>query len=408
MTTPKTNTGVRARVGWAIGSAVLLALAAMVVAQLQGDGMRLALRWLLLPAGAALLPAVVGYLDGRSRTPTALVLLAAGCVAATLLLGLDAGALCLFLLVPAATAWVVRLRRVSFYPALLEAALGGVVGALGTIAALGTLHPQGVQVLAADLYCNVAKSIYVPGLFGPLDIFVMQAKALALPSTQQITIQVLNDLANQSLNLDVADKVAIVQPLLAQAFGQVLPALALTLGVLFGGLAYYAPMFLLSTRRAAARGLNEGLTPVPPFATFRIPVYAAVSMWLVELFALVGTAAGWGEFNPINSAASLLLQLLMTLQAMALFSYLLNRKRVRPGVQAIILLPAALLFGWLMVAVGVVETIFNLRGMMGKVDRIRAMGLQVTTPEGMEALRKLEEQERHNDKDNDDREDDDQ
>ena len=34
------------------------------------------------------------------------------------------------------------------------------------------------------------------------------------------------------------------------------------------------------------------------------------------------------------------------------------------------------------------------------------MGLQVTTPEGMEALRKLEDEERRNDKDNDDREDD--
>ncbi len=406
MTTPTNKTGARARVGWAIGSAVLLALAATAVALLQGDGMRLALRWLLLPAGVALLPAIVGYLDGRSRTPTALALLAVGCVAATFLLGLDAGAICLFLLVTTATATVVRLRQVAFWPAVLVSALGGVVGALGTIAALGTLHPLGVQELAADLYCNIAKSIYAPGLMGPLDIFVVQAKALALPATQQLTVQTLYDLADQSLKLGVAEKVAIAQPLLAQVFGQALPAMALTLGVFFGGLAYYAPLFLLSTRRATARGRNVGLTPVPPFATFRIPVYAAVAMWLVELFAMLGNYAGWGDFTAINNAASLLLQLMMTLQAMALFSYLMNRKRVRPGVQAVILLPAALLLGWLMVAAGVVETIFNLRGMMGKVDRIRAMGLQVTTPEGMEALRKLEDEERRNDKDNDDREDD--
>ena len=405
MSIQSNGSGVRANVGWAIGSAILLALVAAFALLLRSADFLLPLRLLLTPVAILLLPPAVVWLDGRSHTWVATALLLACLIAASILWGWSTAAIGIFIGLAASAAAVVKALKVPYHRALLTSAIVGVVGALLGVVVLGLHRGQPLNEWAADLFCRLAQSVYVPGMPGPLDVFVVQEKLAALPVNEQMQLAQITNQLSQSVAMGIADKIAIARPVLVETFSLMLPSTALTMGLFAGGVAYWAPMFLLNTRKAVARGRNMGLVPVPPFAAFRIPVYAVVAMWLVELAASIATAAQWGNFAAVNSAASELLNLLMTLQAMALFSFLLNRKRVSAPVQAVILIPAALLFSWLMVVAGVVDVLFNIRGLIRRMDQVKAQGKQVMTPEGLEEMQRLEQEERQkNDKDKNDRE----
>jgi hypothetical protein len=109
---------------------------------------------------------------------------------------------------------------------------------------------------------------------------------------------------------------------------------------------------------------------------------------LLQITASIGAAQS--GFATIYFATMQLFNTLMTIQALALLSYLLNRKKVKGFLQFILLAASLILFWWLLYWVGFFDALFDIRAVIGRVEALKAKGKQVFTQAGLNELRKMD------------------
>jgi hypothetical protein len=346
-----------------------------------------------------LVPALCVFLDMRSRTYTGAVTLLAGSVALGWLLGPSAAAVFVFVCIATAGAYVLLRVRVPFHYGVLGAAGGGVLGAVALLGILGASLGKPINEAIAGAICNFMSGNTMADYLNVMVVSFSQN----LQADNPIFKMMFGTFSQQVLDMSLADKIAIIKPVLEQYFSACIPAWALAGGMLTGGLGYYLPA--LAQDRLAKKPLDEkaGIVAVPPFHSTRFPKYIVISILLLQLVSYFG--AGSSAMMALYVASNAVMTVLMTIQAIALFSFLLTRKHMPGILQFLILAPAALLFSWLLEFVGLFDVLFDLRSVALRVDAIKAKGKQVFTQGGLDELRKMGNSEKKNDKNGKDGED---
>ena len=372
MTENNVNNG-KARLAWAIVSPFLLALAAFTF------------------VGIFFLPVLCVYLDGRSRTYTAAACLALGAATAGYFLGTVglAAAICVVVTTVAVYAVSMMQHRLAFSANLLISAVGGAVGMLVFAALAGKMLAEGYANIIIQGILNLGTSS--PKSFGTvlMNLFALFAKDATILTDPTAMTQSLSHLPSWLAAMSLDAKIDLVRGMLLEMAAYTLPALALTAGALMGGLGFALSNRALA-RRAAVESGTQGSYPL--FAAFYIPAYAVISIWLLQIVSSLLMTEELDSFVIVYYACNMLLNMLMTLQALALFSFLLNRKRVTGAPQGLILAGSLLFFFWMLPIVGIIDSIFSLRAFIARVDILKARGKQVFTPEGMEELRRMDEE----------------
>jgi hypothetical protein len=341
-------------------------------------------------------PAISVYLDRRSRTYTAAASVLIGCAALPALLGAHYLSIGVFIAVSTAAAYILTHIKVPFTTGLVGSAAGGVLGAVIMLGILGAGFDRPLNEAAAGMLCNQL-SAGNPEMLSYLAGYFKSADQGNYPSLMS---SLLNPASVSQLvsGLSIPAQIDIVRPILEQICEAYIPALALVGGMFTGALGYYLPVLALDRRRlrlAAAQpegGEGGGPAPVPPFAAFKIPKYIVVSLLLLEIVSsllLTGDSSG---MVALSAASSMLFSTLMTVQALAMLSFFLNRRKVAAALQFLLLALAVLLLSWLLPYIGIFDALFDMRAVALRMEAIRAKGKQVFTQEGLDELRKMEQQ----------------
>jgi uncharacterized protein YybS (DUF2232 family) len=377
MTTEKSTNGLGSRVLWAILSPVILLAAGLSI------------------VGIVLIPAVCVYLDKRSGTYTAAISMATICAVLSALYGMAAMGFCIFLLIATAAVYYCIRAKMPFKISLLISAGGGVLGFLFALAIINFSLNTSISIAASDWFFNQASRWPQGTLLSPLDLMVLSVQM------SKGAAQLFNDyftLANKLPTMPNADKIAMIRDNVETAMTMAIPAFALVAGSLTGALGYYFGR--LAIRRYKKRSGTLASETVPAFASFRVPKYIVISLFLLQLLAILGVSAEWAYFEPLYVAVNWLLNMLMVAQALAVASYYLNRKRVTAVVQAVILIPLTIIGSSLMVFVGLIDVLFDLRAISVRMDTLKSSGKQVFTRDSLGRLRRMDQ------KDSKDRKDD--
>jgi hypothetical protein len=352
------------------------------------------------------LPAICAWLDGRSRTYTAAACAAIGCAALPVLLGPHGYALAAFIAITTAAVCVLARVKVPFSTGLVSSAAGGVLGAVVALGLLGAGFDRPLNELGASYLCNglsYAAHAGYPDLLSYLAGTVKAADQGDYVGLFSIfNLFNMPDLLALVSGLSTDEQIAVVRPLLEDLCAAYIPAFSLVGGMFVGAVGYYLPVLALDRRRrrlspaqpAAEEGEAETQAPVPPFAAFKVPRYIVITLLLLQIassFMLGDAGAGLAA---LSVASSLLFGALMTVQALSLLSFFLNRKRVHAAAQFPLLALAVLLFFWILPYVGIVDALFDIRAVTLRMDAIRAKGKQVFTQEGLDELRRMEQRRR--------------
>ena len=371
--------------------------------QNQWSGARLA--WavatpFLLAAGVIflpLLPALCLFLDWKSRTYTGAATLLIAAAAVSLLAGPVAASVAVFLAVTTAGAYALSKTKLPFSTCLVGSAAGGVLGVMALLGILGASMGKPVNQIAADWFCGVLSSSAAAGNDYPLNFLAWMFQKMGQDDRQAAASSLLEPLPREITNLPVADRVGIVQPAMEMVFSIGIPGQALVTGMLTGALGYYLPKLALGHRRETAAQEDAGQA-LPPFASFKLPKYIVITLLLLQLAAMLGASGSNVGFTTMEYAATMLFNTLMGVQALALGSFLLNRKRVHGALQLLILAPVALVLSALgmLSLVGFFDAIFDLRTVIARVDQLKSKGKQVFTQGGLDELRRMEQNRKNN------------
>lgn len=381
MTPDKEKGDTGARWFWAVLTPVILAAAALSV------------------IGIFFLPALCVYLDGRSRTYAGAVTMAAGLVLFSYLYGPVVMAVSVCIAIATAAAYTLSRVKLPFSTGLLGSAGGGVLGVVALLGVLGASLDKPLNEVVAAYFIRMLTDSAAAGpfqLFGvPFPSFLDYFAAMFSPASQSASTGLMallgiTTIPNQILSMSVADKVAIVQPVFEQLFGASIPSLGLAAGMLLGGLGYYLPVRSFDRRQNRDVAAGVQAISVPPFSAFKVPKYVVISLLLLQIVSSLGASPDNAGWLAVNSASGTVLGLLMTIQALSLISFFLNRKNVAPVFQYLMLVPAALLFSWLLYWVGIFDALFDMRSIVIRVEEVRKKGKQVFTPDGLDELRKIQ------------------
>lgn len=344
--------------------------------------------------GLFFLPALSVYLDGRSRTYTGIVTLGLGMALSVGLLGAPAVAVSACVVIVAVALHVLAGMKVPFSTGLVGSAAGGVLGFVALLGILGGSAGSPLNETAAASVSAEMASQAAAGLSLPLDMLTVLFKA-----PQQAGLSGLLSGAGavpaEILSMSVAQKIDIVRPALETMFAIAIPSFALAGGMVMGALGYWLPMLALS-RRARKQGAEPAVA-VPPLATFKVPKYMVITLLLLQIVSSFGSVPENLGWLTVSTAVQLVMGILMDVQAMALVSFFLNRKKVAPVFQVLIFIPMVI-FSGLTFWVGIFDALFDMRAVLPRVEEVRAKGKQVFTPEGLEELRKIQQVKK--DKDN--------
>lgn len=353
------------------------------------------------------LPAICVWLDGRTRTYTAAACVAIGCAALPILLGAHAWAPAAFIAIATAAAYALTRVKVPFSSGFVGSMAGGVLGAVVALGLLGAGFDRPLSELGASLLSGGLAAAADAGYPEPLSYLAGVVKANEQGNVMSLfsVLNLLNlpDIQSFVSGLSVGEQAAAVRPLMEELCAAYIPALALLTGMFVGALGYYLPVLALDRRRlrlsaahqaAKDGGEAEAQAPVPPFAAFKVPRYIVITLLLLQIVSSFMLSDADAGFAALSVASSSLFGVLMTVQALSLISFFLNRKRVHAAVQFILLALAVLLFMWLLPYVGIVDALFDIRAVSLRMDAIRAKGKQVFTQEGLDELRKMEQKRR--------------
>lgn len=353
-----------------------------------------------------LIPALCVFLDRRSRTYTGAVVLLLGSIALGWWLGPSVAAVLAFLCIATTAAYALIRTKTPFQYGILGSAGGGVLGAVALLGivgvSIGKPVNEAVAAFACNLLVNISTQFTGTGVSDPLSIFTAMFNSVNQngATSSLFFMQVPQEI----LSMSTADKLNIVRPVLEQFFAAYIPAWALAGGMLTGGAAYYLPV--LAEARLSKKppeGTAQAME-VPPFFTFKIPKYIVISIMLVLLITYF--AMDNSVMTTLYVAANAVIIMLMTLQSLALFAFLMTRKGVPTILQVLILVPAALLFSWLLEFVGLFDVLFDMRAIALRVGAVKAKGKQVFTQSGLEELRKMGDKAKKDGKDGKDGEED--
>lgn len=345
-----------------------------------------------------LIPALCLYLDGKSRTYTGAATVLVATAALSFMFGPSVAAVCSYVAITTATAYVLARTRVPFATGLLGSAGGGILGTVALLGILGASMAKPISEAAAAWFCNNLAESANTGYSFPLDFLAWQLKG-ADTGSLILAVTVPAEIAK----LSVSDKVDIIKPFLEISFAQSIPSLALVLGMLTGGVAYYLPMRALARRQAKTGEAASTSISVPSFSAFRIPRYVVISILLLQIVTFFGSEDI--GIATVGAAATFLFNTLMTIQALAMLSYIFNRRKITGVLQYFILFVVFILLWWVLPWAGVFDAFFDLRTIMQRVEELKAKGKQVFTPDGLNELRKMDEdtnKEKKNDKDGED------
>lgn len=375
--TPQNETGSRrASVLWAVITPLLLAAAALSV------------------VGTAFVPAIALLLDGRSRTWTGGVTVIAACAVAAPMLWPYGAAVCAFVGITTLAAMLLVRFKASFGTGLVIAAAGGVLGAVAALAVLGLGVGRPLNEAAGEGVAGVLKWMADNGNPLLLNSFTMSVKMIG--QNGYTLEQLLVSLPREVMAMATADKIALVLPVFNELFAAYIPALALNAGMLAGGSAYWLPSRAFSRGGGAAGPYGAALPAAPPFFAFSVPRYAVFALVLLVFATPFFRGDGTGGGNALYVASNMVFNVLMVLQAVALLSHFLTKRKVRAGFQWLLLAPAVLLFSWLLFWLGFADTLLNIRVVAERMEALRARGKPVFSQSGLDELRKMDEEKRKN------------
>jgi hypothetical protein len=339
------------------------------------------------------IPAICAYLDRRSGTYAAAASVLVGSVALPVLLGVHLVGVSAFIIIISAAVYVFMRIKISFAAGLVYAAAGGVLGAVVLLGLLGMGYDKPLSDIAGLFLSNQLSNAAAAGNPFPLNFMAGIVKGAEQGQyTGLLSAFNTATFTNLVSGLSVTEQVGIIRPLLEQLSAAYIPALALVGGMFTGALGYYLPVLALDRRRQrpAAQTAEGKAAAVPPFAAFKVPKYIFISLLLLQIvasFLVTGDSPG---LDALNAASLMLFGSLMTVQALALLSFLMNRRKITSPVQFLLLALAALLFSWLLYYVGIFDALFDLRAIFLRIEAVRAKGKQVFTQEGLDELRKME------------------
>jgi len=362
---------------------------------------------LLVAAGFLIfpfIPAISVYLDGRSRTYAAAASVLTGCIVLPVVIGIYTLSVSAFIAVSTAAAYIFVRTKVPFTTGLVGTAAGGVLGAVMMLGLLGARIDQPLNEAAAAILCNQLSGAASAGNPEMLRYLAGYIKSVSQGNSLSLLSLLFNPSSVSQLvsGLSIPAQIDIVRPILEQLCAAYIPALALVGGMFTGGLGYYLPVLALDRhRQKLAVQPDEGKVPVPPFAAFKVPKYIVVSLLLLQIvssFLVTGDNQGLAA---LSAASAMLFGSLMTVQALALFSFFLTRRKVTAPLQFLLLALVTLLFSWLLYYVGIFDALFDMRAISLRMEAVRAKGKQVFTQEGLDELRKMEQKKKDgtNDKD---------
>jgi hypothetical protein len=307
--------------------------------------------------------------------------------------------------------------KVPFSTGLVGSAGGGVLGAVALLGIVSASLNHPINVVAASLMCNWLNRYGAggnPSILSVVAGFITSAQQNQ--SASLFSVFSLKSLTDLVAGKSAAEMTAIIRPVLEDTSAAYIPSLALVGGMLTGALGYYLPMHALDRRShkgtppqpqtAAPNGGETAETaeaaaadaPVPPFAAFKVPRYIVITLLLLQLVAMFLTTGDNPGVNALNTASYMLFNILMDIQALSMFAFFLNRRRM-PSAMQFVLLALSLLFLWCILPyIGIFDALFDIRTVSTRMDMVRSKGKQVFTQEGLDELRKME-QRKKNDKD---------
>ncbi len=349
-------------------------------------------------AGFFFIPAICLYLDGRSRTYTGAATVLIATAAAAIFFGPTIAGLFAFVAIATAGVYVLARIKQPFTIGLAGSAAGGVLGAMAFIGILGASLGKPIGEAGAHYFFNAMNTPIGLSPLDYLDAFAAWVKGVQNAEQTSIFSAFINPTPIEIVALPDEEKAKLLLPLMESAIAQTLPGMALVAGLLTGGLGYYLPVFGLQAARHRGKTTAGDAVEVPPFSSFKFPKYVVITIFLFQFIASMG--AETSGLATLYMAAMMLFNLTMTVQGLAFLSFLLERKKLGPWLRLVILAPAQLLFFWIMPYVGFFDALFDMRSVITRVDALKAKGKQVFTQDGLEELRRME-QDRKDKKGND-------
>jgi hypothetical protein len=350
------------------------------------------------------LPAICVFLDGKSRTYTSAATVLIVCVALPFVFGVHLIAVSAFFAITTAAAYVFTRIKIGFASGLMLSAVCGIFGSVVLLGLLGASYDKPLNEVAASiLYAGLADTA-VAGYPAFLNVVAGIFKGMETGQLPNMFWYLSPGSYSQLVSgLSVAAQLDIIRPVLEQLCAVYIPAYALVGGLFTGALGYYLPKRALGVfrRKISAQPGIEQDQSTPRFSAFKIPKYIFISLFLLQLLSsVIATGEDLG-IMALSIAAEQLFNSLMIIQALAMISYFLGKKRIQAPVQILIMIPTVLVFSNLVIWAGIFDALFDFRSVVQRMDAVRAKGKQVFTQEGLEELRKME-QRRKDEKDDKD------
>lgn len=334
-------------IGWAVLTPVILLAAAFSV------------------VGIVAIPALCVALDRRTNSVVAGASVAAVSLLLPLVYGPLFAGLSAFILIASTTMMLCSRRNLPFGTGLAISAGGGVLGMVAALALTNYLMTSAMDVALADSILKFLANHSNGVQASLLDSFVLSFQMMQ--GNVDLLDSSLWDMMRAVQSMAVTAKVEAIRADMEMLMAQALPALALIAGLVSGGLGYY--LGCLNIRRQDRRA---GRTPMalPPFRRLRFPNYLVFSLVILQLISMFGVGEQWSYFEPVNVAATWLLDLMMVAQAVTLCSFYLTRWRVSPGLQVLILVLGTLPLSSLLFILGLADVVFDFRAIAGRIDTL--------------------------------------
>ena len=347
MTVTKTDKG-PGSILWAVLTPLILLAAALSV------------------VGIVAIPALCVALDRRTNSIVAGASVAAVSLLLPLLYGPLYAGLSAFLLIATTTMLLSMRRGLPLGTGAAISAGGGVLGMLAALALTSYLMTRAMDVALADNILRFLAYFSDSNAASPVDVVILWFQVLqgkVAPMSAGFW-----ELMRSLQAMPAAVKVESIRADMEVLVAQMLPALALMLGLASGGLGHYVACLGICWQDRKA-----GRTPMalPPFQRLRFPNYLVFSLVILQLVSMVGVTQQWGYFEPVNVAATWLLDVMMVAQAVTLCSFYLTRWHVSPGLQALILVLCTLPLSSVLFILGLADVVFDFRAVAGRIDALR-------------------------------------
>ena len=346
--------------------------------------------------GIPFLPALANYYDAKRGYLglIAVVLLAA---AGYFLLGSVVLPVIFMLLASLLVSRYTLRKNIPFYRGLVINIIGGILCAVLSLLLINLVLGGEVAVVLAQRFAtsyasSAGLSLEMPSLNEMMGDSILLGKHLAESGTA-LELDRMGELLAQLQQIPIAQRARELETFMMMTIGTIVPCVLLLAGVLLGGISWYMPLYMLN------RGKPQ---IVPPLCEFTIPrlfsnacIAVSLALWVAVLFGLDQVYAAFIAANGLTF-------MIFLVHGIALTLFLMRHWHV-PGIaRAILMVLTIPLVSMVYFFIGVIETLFGVRGMMARIAQIKAKGIDPGSAQALEELQRMQrEQQRKDDDDQD-------